>query len=251
MAPGPRNYWDKVKKLYPFNKEEKKALLITTLVLTFIIAFNDGSSSFNFSSWLFHFILVAVGVGISVIAHETGHRLVGFKAGYRVEYQLWWYGAIIGIIFTLVSRGNIWVLIPGGFWAHHSVVHRLGFFRYGPTTVSVSVISIAGPIASIVMATWIKGIDIFIFAGSSALLNKLFIFNLAYAVWSLLPIPPLDGSKLFFHSRLTFAFIFGSVLGYTILAGIGVYSWILGLIIGGIIWLLYYVFFEVGAWEYF
>jgi Zn-dependent protease len=94
-------------------------------------------------------------------------------------------------------------------------------------------------------------VELIFFSGGNALLNKLFIFNLAFAVWNLLPIPPLDGSKLFFHSRLTFAFIFGSVLGYTVLAGFGVYSWILGLIIGGIIWLLYYVSFEVGAWNYF
>ncbi|MDP7323243.1 MAG: hypothetical protein QF632_00620 [Candidatus Woesearchaeota archaeon] len=251
MATGPRNYWDKIKRYYPFNKEEKKALVITTLVLTFIIAFNDGSETFNLSSWIVHFILIAVGVGLSVIAHETGHRLAAFSAGFRVEYQLWWYGALIGVIFTLVSRGNIWVLIPGSFWAHHSVIHRLGFFRYGPNTLGVSIVALCGPIASIVMATLVKSVELIFFSGGNALLNKLFIFNLAFAVWNLLPIPPLDGSKLFFHSRLTFAFIFGSVLGYTVLAGFGVYSWILGLIIGGIIWLLYYVSFEVGAWNYF
>tara|TARA_Y100000310_G_scaffold345388_1_gene464387 strand:+ start:1684 stop:2439 length:756 start_codon:yes stop_codon:yes gene_type:complete len=248
MATGLRNYWDKVKRYYPFNKDEKKALLITTVVLAFIIGFNDGSSQFNLSKWLLHFIFIFIGVGISVLFHESGHRLVAFPAGFKVEYQLWWYGLVIGIIFALFSKGNIWILVPGGIWAHHMLIHRLGFFRYGPNTFAISVIALSGPLASIICATLIKTIQWIFFSAGSPFLQKLFIFNLAYAVWSLIPIPPLDGSKVFFHSRLTFAFIFGCVLGYTVLAAFGIFSWILALIIGGLIWLVYYVYFEVGAW---
>ncbi|MDP7115781.1 MAG: hypothetical protein QF915_01870 [Candidatus Woesearchaeota archaeon] len=248
MATGLRNYWDKIKRYYPFNKEEKKALIITILALTFMVGFNDGNKQFIFSRWLINFSFLLIGVGISVLFHETGHRLAAFPAGFRVEYQLWWYGLLIGIIFTIFSKGNVWVLVPGGIWAHHMLIHRLGFFRYGPNTLAVGIIGLAGPIASIIFATWIKTIDWLFFASTNLFLQKLFIFNLAFALWSLVPIPPLDGSRVFFHSRLTFSFIFGCILGYTILAALGIYSWILALIIGGVIWLVYYVYFEMGAW---
>ncbi len=248
MALGWRNYWDKIKRYYPFNREEKKALIITILVLGFIVGFNDGSKEFILSSWLLSFFLLLIGIALSVLFHETGHRLVAFPAGFRVEYQLWWYGLVIGIIFAIFSKGKVWILAPGSIWAHHMLIHRLGFFRYGPNTMAFSLISLAGPVASVIFATWIKTIDWLFFAGANAFLQKLFIFNLAYAVWSLVPIPPLDGSRVFFDSRLTFAFIFGSILGYIILVALNIYSWILALLIGGIIWLVYYVYFESAYW---
>ena len=248
MATGARNYWDKVKRYYPFNVEEIKALIITTVVLTFIIAFNDGRSEFFLPSWLANYGFLFIGVALSVLFHETGHRLLAFPAGFRVEYQLWWWGLGIGVILAILSKGNIWVLVPGGIWAHHMVIHRLGFFRYGPNTLAAGVIALSGPVASVIFATIIKTINLIFFNGGSAFLETLFIFNLAYAIWSLIPIPPLDGSKLFFYSRLTFSFVFGCVFGYVILAAFGIYSWILALIIGTIIWLLFYVFFEMNAW---
>jgi hypothetical protein len=63
----------------------------------------------------------------------------------------------------------------------------------------------------------------------------------------MLPIPPFDGSKIFYGSRLLFFFILGCIIG----AGIFIYLAktillvLLGsLMVGVIVWLSYLIFFE-------
>ena len=75
--------------------------------------------------------------------------------------------------------------------------------------------------------------------------NELFVLNLSFAAWNLLPIPPLDGSKVFYYSRLTYVFIFGSIASYVFMVYfLNIYSYIYALLIGCVIWLLYYIFLE-------
>jgi len=84
--------------------------------------------------------------------------------------------------------------------------------------------------------------------GTSVLFNSIFIFNLAYAVGQMLPIPPLDGHYLVFASRLWYAFLFGTIVTYVLLALlVSVYSWIFAVIAGGLIWLIFYTTFEKGV----
>jgi hypothetical protein len=81
------------------------------------------------------------------------------------------------------------------------------------------------------------------------LFQKIFIWNLVYAIWSILPIPPLDGHQTFFAGRLTYVFTAGIIAIYCVLIlFIGVYSWIWAVIGGFIIYLLYLFLFERTAW---
>jgi hypothetical protein len=245
---GLRSYFDVVKRYFPFNKEEKRSLVITILVLAIIIGMDDGRASFSLVPWLANFAIILVFVIISVFWRQAAHRLVAFRAGFRAEYRIWWLGILIGLGLTVISRGKWWIIIPGSVMAHHMAIHRLGWFRYGPNVTAISLIAMAGPIGNIILATIIKTIE-WIFFGSNVLLHKIFIFNLAYAMWTMLPIPPLDGSKSFFHSRLVYAFVFACIAAYTVLAYMKVFSWIWALVIGFIIYLAYYLLYERTAWE--
>ncbi len=80
--------------------------------------------------------------------------------------------------------------------------------------------------------------------------NKLFLINWAIAAYSLIPIPPLDGSRVFFASRLTLMFLFGCIGGYVLLILLfGIYSYIWALVIGISVWFIYYSTFERKAWR--
>ena len=69
--------------------------------------------------------------------------------------------------------------------------------------------------------------------------------GMLFAVYNMFPIPPLDGSKIFFESRLLYAFVAGTLLGYVVLAGFfDYYSYIVALLIGGVCWLSFYFAFE-------
>jgi hypothetical protein len=72
-----------------------------------------------------------------------------------------------------------------------------------------------------------------------------------FAIYDILPITPLSGSKLFFGSRMTYAFMFFTIViaGVLLLLDINVFMAVLGsLVIGVICWILYYIFFERKVW---
>ncbi|MBR9692267.1 hypothetical protein GOV06_05790 [Candidatus Woesearchaeota archaeon] len=233
---------ERIKTYLTFSKDEALSILISALVLGFVFSFQEWSVT-N----LFIGILIA---GLSLLFHITAQKIAALKVGFKAEYNLWWFGLLIPLILVFVSNGRLWwVIIPGGVSFSLLAGLRLGKFRYGLNYWPMGVIGLIGPIASIILATIFKQIDIWFFASSSIIFHKIFIFNLAYAVCQMLPIPPLDGHYMFYASRMWYAFLFGTILTYTILAiAFSVYSWIFALTAGGLIWLIYYIGFERKAW---
>ncbi|MEE9525267.1 MAG: hypothetical protein V3V78_01520 [Candidatus Woesearchaeota archaeon] len=234
--------FERAKTYLSFTKEEFLELAIAALLFGFVFAFRQWSVPNLFVS-----ILIA---GLSVLFHITAQKIAALHYGYKAEFKVWWVGLIIPLIFVFISNGTLWwLIIPGGLTFSLLAGLRLGKFRYGLNYEAMGVISLIGPVASIVLATIFKQIDIWFFASSSVIFHNIFIFNLAYAVCQLLPIPPLDGHYLFYASRLTYSFLFGTIFTYVILALVFTfYSWIFALLAGGLIWLIYYVGFERKVW---
>jgi len=240
---------DKIKNYFKFSKEETKALVISILVLTFIVGFNDRSSSFVLANWLRNFFIILIVIALSVLVHVSSQKIAGLYLGFNVEYQLWWIGIIIGLVFSIISKGRLWLLFPGGILIHHLAAHRLGYFRYGTNILSMSWISVFGPLSNILLGAFFKTLQLwFNLFPNSTLIDQIFKINLIYALCTLIPIPPLDGAKVFFHSRLIFAFAFGTLFGYLLLLAFHIYSFIGALVIGIIIWLVYYIKFETKFW---
>jgi Zn-dependent protease len=170
--------------------------------------------------------------------------MTALSLGFRAEHRIWWYGILIGLIAVALTNGKLTFLAATGFIVYLLPVHRLGAFRYGPNITTIAKIALAGPLANIIFSALIKSIE---WAGllSPSISNKLFVLNISFAAWNLLPIPPLDGAKVFYNSRLTYVFVFGSIASYVFLVYfLNIYSYIIALLAGCIIWLLYYIFFE-------
>ncbi len=239
---------DKFRHYGRFSNDEIKAIVITILVLSFVIGFNDGAKAFVLSSWLRNFLFVLLIVTASVLIKQFGYRIGALMAGFKPEYQLWWYGIAVSLVITILSRGRVWLLIPGSIMVHHLTIHRLGFFRYGSNVKAISMIALASNLSLVFLGGFFKTLDVWFLSGSNPYIDKLFIFTLAYAAWSLVPIPPLDGSKLFFESRLIYSFVFGCFAGYAILVALGVFSYIFAIVIGIFVWITYYIVFERTAW---
>lgn len=248
---GGRTYIDTVKRYFRFSKEELKSLAIVAVVFAFIFSYNEwGGETFDFFAGIKNFFLALIIVSIGLLVHETGQRLAAIKVGFKTEVKIWWYGIIAGLILVILSRGKLMLFAATGMWIHHMAVHRLGYFRYGPNILPFGVIALMGPIANIIAATLVKflQVNLHLIPMDSVFAQKFFFFNWLFAVLCLLPIPPLDGSRLLFYSRLTYAFVFGSIAGYIILYSIGIYSYILALLIGGAVWLGFYLLYESKWW---
>jgi len=241
---------DRIKKYYRFDIDELKSLAISVLIIGFMISFREwGVERFSFIYGLYHLIGGILIAAISILFHVSIQKIFGLNMGFTTKYKVWWYGLLASLIITFVTNGKLWwLIIPGGVVCTIIGKYRLGKFRYGMNYMALGFIGVAGPIASIIFGTIFKNVDIFL-GLAHPLIDKIFIFNLVYAVCTMLPIPPLDGHLTFFASRPLYVLLFGIIFTYSILIILfQIYSWILALAIGGLILLIYYVFYERTAW---
>lgn len=163
---------------------EIRDLLISWLVLGFcfaLILFHSLSPS--------GFIIALIGLGVGFICHELSHKFVAQKLGFRAEFRLWQTGLIIALVCAFISMFS-----PIGFlFAAPGAVYILSYTsrREG------GLISIAGPSANIILALIFYAIATHS-SGFTALVSSYgMVINLWLAAFNLLPIPPLDGSKIF------------------------------------------------------
>jgi len=243
---------DKIKRYYKFTPSEIRSLIIAILITAFVISFREWGIGgvFDAKLGLFNFFNAILIVALSFLVHLSAQRVWALATGYRHEFQMWGLGLGIALILAFVTNGRAWLIIPGGFIVHHLAGHRLGWFRYGINYWALGLVAFAGPVASVAFAIIFKSISGFVF---NALIQKVIIFNILYAIFSMFPIPPLDGSKVYFGSRMLYAFEVAGVIaaGMMLLANIAVWIAVISsFLIAVVLWLLYYIFFEKDYWPY-
>jgi Zn-dependent protease len=247
------NLKDKIKKYYKFSPSEINGLIISILVLAFIVSFREWGrgDQINLGLGLFNLFNAVLLVTLTMLVRESAHRIVALHIGLRAEYKMWTWGLLLGLVFAFISNGQIWMLLPGGILVHHMAGHRLGWFRYGLGYFPMGIISLFAPIANILLVIIFKIINHSI---NSPLIDKIIVLNIALAVWTMLPIPPMDGCRIFFASRLLYIFSFFSIIAASALLhpyfNINVWLAVIGAILIGVLgWLIYYLFLERFLWQ--
>ncbi len=235
----------RIREFFVFSPREIRDLLIAMAVITFAFAYDDKQPTFEVVHWLFNYLKIFGIVALAFFVHESAHKIYGLSIGIRTEYKLWPIGMYITLLSTLIFQGKIYIIIPGGVTFYHMVIQRLGHFRYGLNLLSCGLISAIGPLANLMMATlWetlaMNGIfpDFF---------HLMTFINLYYAVFSMLPLPNLDGITLLAASRLNYVFFFGVLVSYIVLFALGIYSLIWALILAGVLWIIYWFYVEQGV----
>src|SRR3989344_5281741 len=137
--------------------------------------------------------------------------------------------------FIHISVQRIWSLGTG---------YRLGWFRYGINWWALGLIAVMGTFATMLLALVFKAASgVFV----NAFMQKMIAFNIVYAMYSLLPIPPLDGSKTFYGSRMLYAFSTAGLVAAAVMLTLNIsilIAVVSSLLIAIVLWLLYYIFFE-------
>jgi Zn-dependent protease len=232
--------WNRVKIHHRFSPAELKALTIGIFVIAFIFSFDDwGVEKFDFFIGLKNFLIAILLAAVTILVNQSAHRITALSTGFKAEYRIWIYGIIIGLVLTFVTKGKFLALIPGGMVVYHMAGLRLGAFRYGLNYWAQAMVALAGPLANVMLIIIFK-IMLYFLPGNSLLLAAI-TMNIWYTIINMLPIPPLDGSHLFFVSRLVYVFSFGTIAGFLILLyfyGIFV-SFLLAIVIGFIVWLAF------------
>ena len=244
------DFADKIRRYYKFTPHEIRGLVISVAVVGFIISFKEwGAASFDFRTGIYNLLNAVLIAALSMLVHDAGQRLVGLAIGYRVEFKMWTFGLLSALIFAFLSNGNFWLIVPAGFMLHHLAGPRLGWFRYGINYFGLAMVALAGPLFTMMLVILLKALSVF---SSNLLIQKAIMFNAVYAITSLLPIPPLDGSKIYFGSRMLYAFTMPAIAVSTILMIVNVpvfLALVLSLLAGIVLWLTYYISFERKLWK--
>ena len=208
MDKGFFNWVMKVKTYGPFSRKEVLWLAVSVLIMTFIFSFNDGADEFNGSQYFLNILLGMIAIVVAVVIHEIAHRIAAANLGYRVEYKPFFIGLVAGLVLTIMSNGYVIFLAYSSFYLDIMEKHRLGYFRHYLGYFDNGKVAVVGPLANLLAAIVFKT---FAFM-PEALVSKLVLVNALFAIYNILPIPPLDGAHVMFAARTLYPFIMFAVI---------------------------------------
>lgn len=193
-----------------FSQREIREITISTVVLAF--AFATAFWGFQNLS-LGTFLLALFVVGVAFSAHELiGHKLFAQRLGAFAEYRMW----PMGLLLALVSSFFGFVFAaPGAVYFSPVVRGRFAFTVRRFTKKEIGKVALAGPAVNIALGALFLGLSFFA-------LREIFGFaayiSFFLAFFNLLPVPPLDGSKVIAWNLPVWAIsIAVAVVGYMLI----------------------------------
>ncbi len=159
-------------------RNELKDLFISWTVISFCFALTP-------SIWSLIPLLPISGItaGLGFILHELGHRYFARRSGCVAYYRAWRWGLALALITSILSLGRFIFAAPGAVY--------IGCIYRELTREEEARISAAGPAANMVLALLFRALPL-------GLISRIgFEVNSYLALFNLLPLPPLDGWKLF------------------------------------------------------
>ncbi|MGC8496714.1 MAG: site-2 protease family protein [Thermoplasmata archaeon] len=179
-----------------FTKKEVRDIIIATLVLTiaFKFAFN-GIYNANAFVFMIYLLISFLAVVTGFVGHEMMHKATAFRYNYYAEFIKWNTGLLIAFFTSLFG---------------------IVFAAPGATTIYGYVdkdtngkISAAGPIYNIFVGI------LFLLVSLVSFLHFLIfvaVINFWLGFFNLLPIPPLDGSKIYKWNLPLYIILMGASL---------------------------------------
>ncbi|MFH0949060.1 MAG: site-2 protease family protein [Candidatus Aenigmatarchaeota archaeon] len=168
------------------------------LALAFTIArFSVNIFGTSMNEIVIIFLMSFITVSIGFIFHELGHRLVAKRFGYAAEFKIW----PVGIILALgVSFFGFVFAAPGAVMIYSKRIEnmKIAIKKYG-------LISLSGPLTNVILAAAFLAMNLF---SPSQLFELGFSINVFLALFNSLPVPPLDGSKIFAWNKGIWAALF-------------------------------------------
>ena len=207
-------------KQLEFTEREKKHILFSILIISFVFAYNDKSKTFQLGYWLFNLIKTAIIVTIILLIYEYSHKYLAKKYNATTEHKILSIkqygikvtrrlkkamplGIILPILITLLSAGKLFFPLTNQLEINSKRKHRIGRkFQY-VTNYESAKIAAFGSTTIIFFSYILKTISLitpFTFSYTILISNTI-------AIFSLIPLPKTNGSIIFFGSKTLYVLI--------------------------------------------
>jgi Zn-dependent protease len=190
-----------------FSPGEIGSIILAWIVLSFGLTYANLVGLLNRTGGSLDFVLAGfIATATGFIIHEMGHKFVAIRHGYVAHFRLWTWGLLLTLVTVIGTGGAFLFGAPGAVYITPAA--SMGYYGYGSTWTSRPVdeahenmvISAAGPGINLAFALGFLGM-LLVFPLSSGLLYDISIFgfelNVGLGSFNMLPVPPLDGSKIF------------------------------------------------------
>lgn len=194
---------DRVRNLYSpedtgfrsFSKIELRDLAICWLVLGFCFSFQylipsrDIPYTQSLARFSVYFVVALICIGMGFLFRELAHKGVAQSFGYHAVFRMWKLGLVIAVACAVITFGHFLFFAPGA-------VLTTTYKTYDPKEEGL--ISAAGPLTNIALA----GLFYLLAFGSGydefrAIVGSFgFQVNLWLAALTIIPLPSLDGIKI-------------------------------------------------------
>jgi len=203
----------KTSRFARLSTRELRALLIAWLVLglAFSVRFFTPARDPVTIATLFLLTLVIVGTGF--LGHELAHKFSAQHYGLWAEFKLWTQGAIMALLFALVSSafGGFFVFAaPGAVY----IASRASYFGEGLDKKTNGIVSAMGPIVNFgAAAVFLLAFLVTLAAGlePSGIARWFLVEGLRINLWlgafNLLPLFVLDGQKVYAWDKRIWAIV--------------------------------------------
>lgn len=187
--------------------DEAIQLLISVVAVSLSLTLAFGSSDMGSSEFIFYMGAFTVTVGLGFVLHEMAHKIVAISYGARAAFKAWTTGLFLMLALAVVVRVTgfrFMFLAPGAVY----------IFAPRLTKEQSGMISIAGPLTNIALSA-IFLIMAIVFLPISGVVTEVATLgarvNIFLAFFNMLPIFPLDGSKVLFWNWKVWLAVFGFV----------------------------------------
>jgi Zn-dependent protease len=140
----------------------------------------------------------ALAVFTGFLLHEMAHKYMAFRYGYPAAFQAWFQGLLIALAMSLI----------GFLFAAPGAVMVYGM----PGRRENGIISAAGPATNLVVGFALLVLSIFV-SPATFVLSYVAYFNFFLAFFNLLPIPPMDGTKILSWNVAVYAILLVGAIG--------------------------------------
>ncbi len=188
-----------------FEPGEIRSIVIAWIVLSFGVTFSNILDLFNGIQGSFEVILAGfIATATGFIIHEMGHKYIAIRRGYIAHFRIWVWGIAFTILTIIVSGGSFIFGAPGAVYIiPASKTYYFGNYYSNHKTVDPykdnMIISAMGPAINLAFALFF--LALFNFSPLNSFIEVVgalgFGLNVGLGSFNMIPIPPMDGSKIF------------------------------------------------------